>query len=80
MSKGSLSELDLLEGPLWSMIPSDNMLMSVVHAASQTDKTWKPCGLLQSVPLMDALVMSLGFSVLGSHFDGSGLYNYLRPC
>lgn len=48
------------------MIPSEDMLVSVVHAASQTDEAWGPCGHMQSVPLTDALAMTSDFAVLGS--------------
>lgn len=34
MMKHSLSGLDLLEGPLWSTIAQEVMLVSVAHAAS----------------------------------------------
>lgn len=44
------------------------------------DKAYEPCGHTQSVPLTGTLVMSLGFAVLGSHADVSGLCNHLRPC
>lgn len=63
------------------MIPSDNMLVLVVHAASQAlMKPGIPVDLrMHSVPLTDDQMMSLGFSLLGSHFNVSGLCNYLRP-
>jgi hypothetical protein len=34
MRKSSMSGLDLLEGPPWSMMSPEAMLVSVVHAAA----------------------------------------------
>lgn len=34
MKKGSLYELDLLEGPQWSMMLPEAKLVSLVHAAT----------------------------------------------
>ena len=77
MNKGSLSGLNHLKGPLWSMIPSEEMLVSVVHAASQTDEAWGPCGHMQSVPLTDAFgfAASVGVGVVwvGVHPEVNGI-------
>ena len=76
MRRCSLSGLDLLEGPLWSAMPPEAMLVSVVHAAAPAhDEAWGPCGHMQSVPLTDALVVTLGFAVL-SHAGRSGLCSH----
>lgn len=67
MRKDSLSGLDLLEGPPWCAIPQEDMVVSVLHAAAPgLSEAREPCGLMPSVLLSDALVLSLGFSASGA--------------
>ena len=62
------------------MMPPEAMLVSVVHAAAPGHaEAWNPYSRMQSVPLKDALVMTSGSAVLGSHADVSGLCNHVRP-
>lgn len=68
------------ERTTWSRMPPVAVLVSVVHAAAPGhDEAWGPCGHMQSVPLTDALVVTLGFAVL-RHAGRSGLCSHLRPC
>lgn len=65
MWKGS--GMDLLEGPLWSTMPLEAMLVSVVHASTPDhSETQDPCGHMQSVQLPGYLVMSSGLAALGA--------------
>lgn len=61
MRKGSVSGLDLLEGPLWSVTPLEAMLVSVVHAATQDhDEAQVPCGSSRFVLLTEGMLKSVG--------------------
>lgn len=53
--KASLSGLNHPEGPLWSVMLPEVMLLSVVHSATPVHNE-----------VHDDLVMSLGFDALGS--------------
>lgn len=69
MRNGSLSGLDLLKGTLWSLMPPEAMLVSVVHSAALGyDKAQDPRGCTWSV------------LALGGHVDVSGLCSHLRTC
>lgn len=74
MRKGSRSGLDLPEGPLWPL------MVSVVHAPSQTTVKSEIMVLMLSVLLPEALLMSLSFAALGYYADVSSTCNHLWPC
>lgn len=81
MKKGSLSGEDLVNGPPWSAMLPEAMLMSVVQdVAPSCDKASDLCGEMQSVLLPNTLVMSLGFAPSGSHTDVSGICSHLSKC
>lgn len=63
------SGLDLLENPLWSMLPMETMLVSMNHAHRQGT-----CWCLWSVLLPQAVLMP------GVHTDVCGRYYHLKPC
>lgn len=73
MRKGSLSGLDLLEGPPWSKRAPEAILVLVVQAAAQTVTKLEIHVDVCPVLLPSALAMSSGFTVLGSHADVSGM-------
>lgn len=65
MRTSSLSGLDLLEGPPWSMMPSEVTLVPVVHAAAPgLDEGRDPRRHMRSVSLTEALAKTLGFCCL----------------
>ena len=74
MRNGSLSGFDLLEGPLWFIIPLVHMLVLVAHAtAPGCSESRAPYVLMQPWLLPDALEISLGFDASGSHADVRGM-------
>lgn len=74
MGRSSLYGLDLLEGPFWSVMPLEAMLVSVAHAAALShDKACGPCEHVQCMLLIDALVISSGFAAFRGHLDVSDM-------
>lgn len=61
MRNCSLTGLDLLEGPPWSLMLLEVLMVLVVHAAARGHYYARDsCGLKWSVLLTEYLVMSLG--------------------
>lgn len=60
--------MDLLNGPLWSVMPQKAMLVSVVStAAPGQDEAWDSCACMWSMTLPEALVMSSGLTTQGDN-------------
>lgn len=63
MWKGS--GMDLLKGPLWTTMPLEAMLVSVVHAAAPDHSGTRETHIdICSVQLPGSLMMSLGFEAM----------------
>ena len=77
------SGLNVLEEHLWSMMLPEDMLVSMIHAATlDYDNFGDPCGYMWSLPLTAPFVMSSGFLAWGDrgHVDLSGQNSHLNPC
>lgn len=72
MRSSSLFGLDNLEGPLWSMMPPEAKVVSLIHSAAP--------GHVNIQSLFCFLNIGVIFVALWGHLDISGLCRHLRSC